>query len=344
MNFPMLTSAAYALLYLRSCRQPVDRMLLGTGLTEADLLGLEYVDYASMTRLLRNIDNTQADPAWAARVGVQLNIGTHGPLGFAALSAPTLGAALQVMADYHPVRISTLTASLETRGRQVVFSMSDLTDDALYRRVTSESILRVLEALVETIVGHPVGDYVTIQFPWPEPGYRDALQQVYGARCEFNAQSVALVIPASWSHLPSPLYDEGSYRSNITKCRQIISRLAPAGNTAEQVRGMLANHFDQVRAGTLEGRGAPGLEDLAQQLHITPRTLIRRLKQQETSYRTLLEAEQLDCADALLKQAALSVADIADKLGYSDPANFGRAFRNLTGVSPAAWRRGQRAS
>ncbi len=343
MEFPLLTSAAYALLYLRSCRQPADRMLMGTGLTEADLLTREYVDYASMAILLRNIDAAQADPAWAAQIGVQLSIGTHGPLGFAALSAPTLGAALQVMAEYHPVRITTLTAQIQSSGRHVVFSMADLTGDELYRRVTSESILRVLEALVETIVGHPVGDYVTIQFPWPEPGYRDALQQVYGARCEFDTEAAALVIPASWAHLPSPLYDEGSYRSNIAKCRQVISRLAPGNNAAEQVRSMLANHFDQIRTGALSGRGAPGLEALAAELHITPRTLIRRLKQQQTSYRALLEAEQLDCADTLLKQAALSVADVADKLGYSDPANFGRAFRNLTGVSPAAWRRGQRA-
>ncbi len=343
MDFPLLTSAAYALIYLRSSRQPAASMLRGTGLCEADLLRLEYVDYPPMARLLRNIDAAQTDPAWAARVGIQLSIGSHGPLGFAALSAPTLGEALKVMADYHPVRITTLTAQLETRDRQAVFSMEDHTGDELYRRYTSESTLRVLEALVEAIVGHPVGDYVTIRFPWPEPDYGEALQQVYGARCEFNADTVALAIPASWTHLPSPLYDEGSYRSNIAKCRQIINRLASGTNTAEQVRSLLASHFDQVRAGTLEGCAAPGLETLAEELHVTPRTLIRRLKQQDTSYRALLEAEQLDCADALLKQAALSVADVADKLGYSDPANFGRAFRNLTGVSPAAWRRGQRA-
>ncbi|MDJ0877420.1 MAG: AraC family transcriptional regulator ligand-binding domain-containing protein [Halieaceae bacterium] len=343
MEYPLLTSSAYALLYLRNSRQPAAHMLQGTGLTEATMMQREYLEFEPMARLLRNIDGAQAEPGWAARVGLQLNISTHGPLGFAALSAPTLGAALRVMADYHPVRITTLSADFTIRGRQAVFSMSDLTGDALYHRITSESILRVLEALVETIVGHPVGDYVTICFPWPAPEYVRELEQVYGARCEFDADAVALVIPASWTHLPSPLYDEGSYRSNIAKCRQVISRLTPSSNTAEQVRSMLASHFDQVRAGAAGERGAPGLEELAEELHTTPRTLIRRLKRQSTSYRSLLEAEQLECADALLQQAALSVADVAEQLGYSDPANFGRAFRKLTGVSPAAWRRGQRA-
>ncbi len=343
MDYPLLTSAAYALLYLRNSRQPAARVLEGTGLSEAALMQREYVEFEPMARLLRNIEAAGAEPAWAAQVGAQLSIATHGPLGFAALSAPTLGAALKVMAEYHPVRITTLTAELRTQGRQVLFSMHDLSGDAHYHRVTSESILRVLEALVETIVGHPVGDYVTIRFPWPAPAYAAELEQVYGAHCEFNAETVALVIPASWTHLPSPLYDESSYRANVAKCRQVISRLTPGSNTAEQVRGMLASHFDQVRTGTASGRAAPGLKELAQELHTTPRTLIRRLKRQATSYRALLEAEQLECADTLLKQAALSVADVAERLGYSDPANFGRAFRKLTGVSPAAWRRGLRA-
>ncbi|MEE4191038.1 MAG: AraC family transcriptional regulator ligand-binding domain-containing protein [Halieaceae bacterium] len=342
MDYPLLTSAAYALLYLRSSRQPPARVLEGTGLTEATLMQREYVEFEPMARLLRNIEAAGAEPGWAVRVGAQLNIGTHGPLGFAALSAPTLGAALKVMAEYHPVRITTLAAELRTQGRQVLFSMRDLSGDAHYHRVTSESILRVLEALVETIVGHPVGDYVTIRFPWPAPNYVAELEHVYGARCEFDADAVALVIPASWTHLPSPLYDESSYRANIAKCRQVISRLAPSSNTAEQVRGVLASHFDQVRAGTGGGHPAPGLEELAQELHSTPRTLIRRLKRQATSYRELLESEQLECADALLQQASLSVADVAERMGYSDPANFGRAFRKLTGVSPAAWRRGLR--
>lgn len=343
MDYPLLTSSAYALLYLRSSRQPAARVLEGTGLTETTLMQRDYLEYEPMARLLRNIEATDVEPGWAAKVGAQLNIGTHGPLGFAALSAPTLGTALQVMAEYHPVRITTLSAQVRTQGRQVLFSVQDLTGDAHFHRVTSESILRVLEALVETIVGHPVGDYVTVRFPWPAPAYASELEQVYGARCEFNAESVALVIPSSWTHLPSPLYDESSYRANIAKCRQVITRLTPSSNTAERVRGILASYFDQVRAGSVGGQSPPGLEELAKELHTTPRTLIRRLKRQCTSYRSLLESEQLACADALLQQAALSVADVAEKMGYSDPANFGRAFRKLTGVSPAAWRRGLRS-
>ena len=81
MSAPMLTSTAYAVLYLRSSQQPAARILAGTGLTEADLMSLDYVDYPQMRQIIHNIEACGAAPGWAARIGVQLHIGTQGPVG-----------------------------------------------------------------------------------------------------------------------------------------------------------------------------------------------------------------------------------------------------------------------
>lgn len=342
MELPLLTSTAYATLFLRASRQPQQRVLAGTGLTEADLIARDYLDFPAMRQIIRNIEAAEPEPGWSARIGERLHVSSHGPLGFAALSAPTLGDALAVMAEYYPVRISTLSASLEREGARLRFNMQDRTGDTWYARRTTEPTMRVLEALLETISGHPVGEYVQISFPWPAPEYVDVLESLYGAPCVFEADSACISLPASWAHIPSPLYDEGSYRANIAKCRQIIAGLTPSPDAAARVRNLLASHFDQVRLGESGGMAPPSLETLAAQLHTSPRTLIRRLKRQGTSYRSLLEQAQLDCADALLQQAQLTVAEVGERLGYNDPANFGRAFKKVTGVTPAAWRRGRR--
>ena len=71
---------------------------------------------------------------------------------------------------------------------------------------------------------------------------------------------------------------------------------------------------------------------------------VRRLKRRDSSYRALLDETRMACANELLQRAQLTVADVGEKLGYSDPANFGRAFRKLRGVTPAAWRRGRTSS
>ena len=87
-EIPLLTSAAYAQLFLRASQQPAVDVLAGTGLVEADLRSRDYLDYTAMSRIIRNIEAAGAAPGWAARIGVQLHISAHGPLGFAALSAP----------------------------------------------------------------------------------------------------------------------------------------------------------------------------------------------------------------------------------------------------------------
>ena len=341
MNDRFFVASAYALLFLRGTRLPAGQVFAGTGLTESELRNTDYTSSIHMAQILRNIEASDVEPGWSVRTGAQLSVSTHGPLCFAALRAPNLGAALQVMAEFHPVRITSMSAELQQVGKRCRFAMYDLTGDELYARWIFELTLKVLQSLVETIMGHPVGDQVLISFTQPAPKYAAVLEEVYGAPCEFGASHTAISIPASWQHIPSPLYDEATYHSNIAKCREIIADQDHDLDPVQQVRNILASHFDRARSGETEGQPPPGLEHIAVHMYLTPRTLIRRLKAGGSSYKQLLERARSDCAQALLMQANLTVADVGERLGYSDPANFGRAFRQWQGVTPAAWRRSQ---
>jgi AraC-like DNA-binding protein len=343
MSDHLYTSSAYALLFLRGSRLPADQVLADTGLTEAGLQSSDYISSVHMGQILRNIEASEVEPGWSVRIGAQLSVSTHGPLGFAALSAPTLGAALQVMAEFHQVRVSTMSVELQQVGKRLRFAMYDITGDEAYARWVFEVTLKVLESLIETIMGHPVGDQVTISFTHPAPEYIEVFEQAFGAVCEFGASHTAISIPSSWQHIPSPLCDEGNYHSNIAKCREIIAAHDQGHDPVQQVRNILASHFDRARSGELAGSTPPSLEHIADGMHLTTRTLIRRLKSGNSSYRELLELARSECAETLLAQASLNMAEVGERLGYGDPANFGRAFRRWKGVSPAAWRRGMRA-
>ena len=83
----------------------------------------------------------------------------------------------------------------------------------------------------------------------------------------------------------------------------------------------------------------PTQEAIAAAMHLTTRTLIRRLKKEGSAYKEILEELRRDYAQTLLGNARLTVADISVLLGYREPANFGRAFRRWFGSSPAHWRR-----
>lgn len=329
-------SATYARLLLHSDRCPLPLLLEGTGLNAAQLAREDYIDWRLLARLFRNFARQQAQPAWPAELGEQFSMAAHGPLGFAALSAPTLGAALDVMARYTAVRITTVTVTTATQADRFLLTMQDETGDPLFAHWIEAIVFKVLESLLSAILGHPVGDNVILAFSGAAPRDPQALAACYAARVQFAAPVASLSVPATWLPLPSPLYDEAVYRSNLARCQDTLAGRSSQMGASQRVQMLLRSHFEASR---LQPAPPPTLAQLADHLHLTPRTLIRHLQQDGASYRDILEQLRQNCAAELLRDARYSVADVADILGYREQANFGRAFRRWFGLSPSVWRR-----
>jgi AraC-like DNA-binding protein len=340
MVIPLEVSTAYARLTLQSKLLPVDGLLEGTGVTAEFLMSADYIDGSKLAAIFHNIDKQQGvSPAWAARLGGQFSASAHGPLGFAALSAPTLGAAVEALAEFYPARVNAIATELELVAGRYVWHVLDVTGDADFARSLAEIVLKVVESLLAAILGHPVGDNVVVSLTRPEPAAADEFIEVYDAHVVFGATSNSISIPAIWWRLPSPLYDESMYWANIAKCRELITSREQLSSAAVIVRTHLRIHFDRQIAGDSDPVPPPTLEAVAAAMHLTTRTLIRRLKKEDTAYKEILEELRRDYAQTLLGNARLTVADISELLGYKEPANFGRAFRRWFGRSPAHWRR-----
>lgn len=86
--------------------------------------------------------------------------------------------------------------------------------------------------------------------------------------------------------------------------------------------------------------GFPRIEDAADRLHMTRRTLIRKLKDEGTSYQDIKDLVRRDRAVFLLKNRVIPVSKVAEAVGFSDSAVFARAFKSWTGVSPRDFRSG----
>ncbi|HMH06555.1 MAG TPA: AraC family transcriptional regulator [Terriglobales bacterium] len=92
----------------------------------------------------------------------------------------------------------------------------------------------------------------------------------------------------------------------------------------------------------LTGR-RPNVEDIADALHISSRTLQRRLQDQGSSFQRVLEEARHQLARHYLNNSVLELNEAAYLLGYQDGNSFVRAFRNWEGVPPSRWREQQRA-
>jgi AraC-like DNA-binding protein len=332
-------SAAYARLALHSGVAPATTLLRGVASTENELANAEFIDASELGILFRNYDRCVNDCAWTARLGSQFSIAAHGPLGFAALSAPTLGEALEVMGTLYASRNTAMTAHTYVTDRHFLLHVDDATGESDFARWLVEVVLKVIEVLLATILGHPVGKNVLISFTHAPPADSARLIAGYDAAVIFDAQENAISVPLAWRQLPSPLHDEAVYRANVIRCRELIAAREQAGSVAYSVRNRLCNHFDTQMLYAGKPCPPPNLEQIANAMHLTSRTLIRKLQREETAYKDVLESLRREYAERLLKDARLNVADVAELLGYREAANFSRAFRRWYGISPATWRR-----
>jgi AraC-like DNA-binding protein len=86
------------------------------------------------------------------------------------------------------------------------------------------------------------------------------------------------------------------------------------------------------------------LESAAHRLHLSPRTLQRRLREEGTSHQEVIDDSRRHLASRMLVQSGLGIAEVAFALGFSEPSGLHRAFKRWTGMTPAEYRRAARSA
>lgn len=118
---------------------------------------------------------------------------------------------------------------------------------------------------------------------------------------------------------------------------EYLEELASSMVATLPLRSMFARELRGAIATTLEG-GQANLEGLARQLGLSSRTLQRRMRTEGLNYQRLIDAERFERALELLRHRELLLAEVGERLGFSEPSAFRRAFQRWTGSSPRAYR------
>ena len=137
-------------------------------------------------------------------------------------------------------------------------------------------------------------------------------------------------MPEAWRELVCPLADPGMYQAALNRLELDRRRLDSAGSLTARVALLLA----------ASGDTGLDLESTAERINVSRRTLIRRLKEAGTSFSELLdEHRKRSRAQTLLANPGVPIMEVGYRLGYTEPANFTRAFRKWCGMTPLDYRR-----
>jgi AraC-like DNA-binding protein len=326
--------AAYLLQVVEQVRAlgvDVDVWLLRAGLT-AETLAATAGDLPLHTfeRLVLDGLTLTREPALGLFVGQRLQVQTHGVLGYAAQSSGSVRQALGLLGTFIRTRFSLVALTVD-EGRATVRVRFDetLPLGAVQRPVLEAVVLAVKNLLDAISMG--ACHFEAASFPFAAPAYAPLARQLFACDVRYGAPWAGLTLPRGVLDVPLRAADPIALREAVNICERELERVASAVTYAGRVRRLLLERQ----------HGFPSLEVAARQLFLTPRTLHRRLVDEGTSFRALLEDVRHRLAVEHLKVGRFSLEELAWTLGYTDFANFRRAFKRWEGVPPGEYRRRQ---
>lgn len=195
-------------------------------------------------------------------------------------------------------------------------------------RAATDFVLSCAHLIIQDAVAEPVA-LAEVWLDYAEPTDTAALQERFRAPLKFRSGKRALVF--SVEDLEMPLRDSEPGLCGVldAHAQQLLASLPPVGTFSDRVRELLASQL----AG-----GDATAQDVARTLKMSVRTLHRRLVEEGTTHKKLLEDLRRELAGTYLSEQAIGISEVAYLLGFSEPSAFHRAFRRWTGKTPAEFR------
>ena len=241
-------------------------------------------------------------------------------LEYAAVSSATMGECVLVLNRYLRLVHDAAEFSLDIVGEEAFWRYGFPPGLALPPPATEYFMAVVVPPRASLLgVRLPPGWVGPIHPPGPRQHVR--APTLVRPRVRFGQPQNALVMPLSATSLPMVKSDPALRTLLERVASEMIERLPKADALISQIRPLLAAEL---------GRGNPGIVTLASHLHMTPRTLRRRLREVGTTHRDILEGLRKELALRYLGERSIGTTEVAFLLGYSNASAFHKAFKRWT--------------
>ena len=163
----------------------------------------------------------------------------------------------------------------------------------------------------------------------PRPGDGAEHQQHLRVKPLWEQEHNMLVFRAEDMALPVIGHDPQINQHFEMLLQQRLASMGSEAGVGAEVRRVILRHFRYA---------LPTLPEVATHLHMTPRTLQRKLARAGTTFQRIADEVKRELSKGMLANERLTVAEVAYKLGYAEPAAFQRAFKQWTGTTPLTYR------
>lgn len=278
-------------------------------------------------QLIRRALALSGEPWLGWEFGLSMNVSTHGFLGYAAMSSATLGDAIDLAVKFFRTRSTIVALEFFTDGEQAVIQADEqlaLNDLANF---SIESLFSSLYFMAQKMLSDQmlVGE---VRFAYSKPPYFDKLAPLLPGPSLFDCPHHQLRFDKALLKVPLKFADPRLTQMAQSQCEEEMADIQLPPTLLGQVKRVILAEVGNF----------PNVDDVANELHMSSRTLKRKLQQLGTSYQKILDDLRRGLAVEYLTRSTHAIDEIAALLGYSDASNFARAFRRWTGKNPSDYR------
>ena len=306
-------------------------VLASAGLAWHELCdGQRMVDFSVFRRFVAHAIQCSGEPALGLMAGSMLQP-YHSPVGIAAVTSDSLGQGLQYLSRHAKLIFGSMDFQVDNGPRWSTLKVKTLRPLCETHVFVMQSVLGAHCRLLEAILGRPV-DELTVGLPYSRPTGNDVPCLRYVRRVEFDQEHLTFQLPMELLRSPSNAADTKAFLEAAQACRKMESELGH-GEFVQRVRHALLERLTTN----------PDVSELALDLGVSSRTLVRRLAEVGVTYSDIKDDLRKSHAAWYLQHTELSMEAIASQLGYNDPTNFSRKFKNWYRVPPSKMRRALRS-
>ncbi len=273
----------------------------------------------------------------AARLTNDLDLGLHvaegirpgayGALGYALRTSENLGMSLQRLCRYHRVLHDAAEVQLAVRGDRAILSHRLSFPGGVPRAVSEYIVAGWLITSRQATGVHWIP--IEARFPHSTPEDTSEHRRLFGCALKFEHDRSELAFTRDLLNMPFLNADPNLQAILEAQVLSMFQKLPKGEAVTDAVRRLLAGELCN---------GEPNLDEIAPRLHMSARTLHRRLEEERTSFRQVLAEVRREIAARHLSERRLAIGEIAFLLGFSEPSAFHRAFKRWTGHAPLAYR------
>jgi AraC-like DNA-binding protein len=308
---------------------PAEALLAGTEVREEELVDPDCtVSGRQELRLMKNLVECLGDPpGLGLSVGQRYHFTAFGALGLAFASSPTLRSALDLGQRFSELTFGFARVLIQHAGREVQVTIDDSAIPGELGRFVVECTSAVMITVGRDLVPSDL-PVLEVRLRYPAPSDIASYRQLYGVRPLFRSSANLLVLDRERLERPLPLANEHVLRLSEQACEKLLAAGRSRAAFAAKVRDRLERRIERM----------PDMDEVAKELHLTSRTLRRRLEEEGTSFRKVRDEVRMTRAEELLAGPRLSLEQIAERVGYADATSFVSAFRRCRGRTPGSFR------